>query len=413
MEGTEISGETKSIAIILVLTLIPLILSLLGLVNRANTYLFIGLFAMNFLLVGISATKALHPELPFKRVIRKIMLIIPFGLLFSLISTIITFNLKMNASTILVFLSSIILIFVAIIFAKSKNIINEINDPDEYHDDNLKRVIIALVILCIVSYIGMEVPPFSIIPLWYALCIPFIVIIPGYLFMNFIDPYNDEILFLERIGISFFISLIVTSIIGLILTQIEHMLNMRHVSMILAIVTLIIFIPAYAMRIKDMDISELFSDIRMNRLFIIITILAVIAIAVSGVLVSTGSVMNTENNSGSLYKGNTTFEVSGIYETPGDDGYYTFTNGEILNLSINIVNKENIDKIYTMKVEVTNDTANNTLSQEEISVGNGENKTINTNVTMSSGKKDIKFVLYNEDGQPYKIRHLYANVVDN
>lgn len=413
MEGTEISGETKSIAIILVLTLIPLILSLLGLVNRANTYLFIGLFAMNFLLVGISATKALHPELPFKRVIRKIMLIIPFGLLFSLISTIITFNLKMNASTILVFLSSIILIFVAIIFAKSKNIINEINDPDEYHDDNLKRVIIALVILCIVSYIGMEVPPFSIIPLWYALCIPFIVIIPGYLFMNFIDPYNDEILFLERIGISFFISLIVTSIIGLILTQIEHMLNMRHVSMILAIVTLIIFIPAYAMRIKDIDISELFSDIRMNRLFIIITILAVIAIAVSGVLVSTGSVMNTENNSGSLYKGNTTFEVSGIYETPGDDGYYTFTNGEILNLSINIVNKENIDKIYTMKVEVTNDTANNTLSQEEISVGNGENKTINTNVTMSSGKKDIKFVLYNEDGQPYKIRHLYANVVDN
>lgn len=413
MEGTEISGETKSIAIILVLTLIPLILSLLGLVNRANTYLFIGLFAMNFLLVGISATKALHPELPFKRVIRKIMLIIPFGLLFSLISTIITFNLKMNASTILVFLSSIILIFVAIIFAKSKNIINEINDPDEYHDDNLKRVIIALVILCIVSYIGMEVPPFSIIPLWYALCIPFIVIIPGYLFINFIDPYNDEILFLERIGISFFISLIVTSIIGLILTQIEHMLNMRHVSMILAIVTLIIFIPAYAMRIKDMDISELFSDIRMNRLFIIITILAVIAIAVSGVLVSTGSVMNTENNSGSLYKGNTTFEVSGIYETPGDDGYYTFTNGEILNLSINIVNKENIDKIYTMKVEVTNDTANNTLSQEEISVGNGENKTINTNVTMSSGKKDIKFVLYNEDGQPYKIRHLYANVVDN
>ena len=413
MEGTEISGETKSIAIILVLTLIPLILSLLGLVNRANTYLFIGLFAMNFLLVGISATKALHPELPFKRVIRKIMLIIPFGLLFSLISTIITFNLKMNASTILVFLSSIILIFVAIIFAKSKNIINEINDPDEYHDDNLKRVIIALVILCVVSYIGMEVPPFSIIPLWYALCIPFIVIIPGYLFMNFIDPYNDEILFLERIGISFFISLIVTSIIGLILTQIEHMLNMRHVSMILAIVTLIIFIPAYAMRIKDMDISELFSDIRMNRLFIIITILAVIAIAVSGVLVSTGSVMNTENNSGSLYKGNTTFEVSGIYETPGDDGYYTFTNGEILNLSINIVNKENIDKIYTMKVEVTNDTANNTLSQEEISVGNGENKTINTNVTMSSGKKDIKFVLYNEDGQPYKIRHLYANVVDN
>lgn len=413
MEGKEISGETKSIAILLVLTLIPLILSLLGLVNRANMYLFIGLFAMNFLLVGIAATKALHPELPFKRVIRKIMLIIPFGLLFSLISTIVTFNLKMNASTILVFLSLTILIFVAIIFAKSKNIINEINDPNEYHDDNIKRVIIALVILCIVSYIGMEVPPFSVIPLWFGLCVPFIVIIPGYLFINLIDPYNDEILFLERIGISFFISLIVTSIIGLILTQIEHMLNMRHVSLVLVIITLIIFIPAYAMRIKKIDSSELFSDIRMNKLFIIITILAVIAIAVSGVLVSTGSVMNTQNNSGTLYKGNTTFEVNGIYETPGDDGYYTFTNGEILNLSINIVNKENVDKVYTMKIEVTNDTTNNTLSQEEISVGNGESKTINTNVTMSSGRKDIKFVLYNENGQPYKIRHLYANVVDN
>ena len=412
MEGREISGETKSVGILLVLTLIPLVLSLLGLVNRANMYLFIGLFAMNFLLVGIAATKALHPELPFKRIIRKLMLIIAFGLLFSLLSTIITFYLKMNASTILVFLSLTILIFVAIIFAKSKNIINEINDPDEFHDDNIKRVIIALVILCIVSYIGMEVPPFSVIPLWFGLCVPFIVIIPGYLFLNFIDPYNDEILFLERIGISFFVSLIVTSIIGLILTQIEHMLNMRHVSMVLVILTLIVFIPAYTSRIRKIDVSEIFSDLRMNRLFIIITILAVIAISVSGVLVSTGSVMNTANNSGSLYKGNTTFEVTGIYETPGDDGYYTFTNGEILNLSIKIVNKENVDKAYTMKVEVSNDTVNNTLSEEKVTVSNGETKTINTNVTMSSGRKDIKFILYNEDGQPYKIRHLYANVKD-
>lgn len=399
--------------ILLILTLIPLVLSLLGLVNKQNSYLFIGLFALNFLLVGVVATKAINPQLSFKQVMRKIILIIPFGLLFSLISTIMTYVFKMTASTILVFLSLITLILIIIIFAKSQTAISKMNDPEKYHDQKIKLVLFALIILCIVSYVGMEVPPFSVIPLWFGLCVPFIVIIPGYLVMNFMDPYNDEIMFLERIGISFFISLIITSIIGVVLTQLESMLNMRHVSLILVIVTLILIIPAYAVRIKNIDADELFSDSRVNNLFLIITIIAILAVVASGVLVSTGSVMNTENNSGSLYQGNTTFDVTGIYETPGDDGYYTFTNGEILNLSVNIVNKENRDMVYKLKVEVVNDTVNNTLSEEEIVLTNGENRTIDTNVTMASGRKDIKFVLYNENDQPYKIRHLYVNVNDD
>lgn len=398
--------------IVLVLTLIPLVLSILGLVNRENTYLFIGLFALNFLLVGLVATKAIHPQLSFREAMRKLILIIPFGLLFSLMSTIVTFLLKMTASTILVFLSLITLILLLITFAKSKTALSKLNDPEKYHDERIKRVLIALVILCIVSYVGMEIPPFSVIPLWFGLCIPFIAIIPGYLLMNTMDPYNDEILFLERIGISFFMSLIITSIIGIILTQLEHMLNMRHVSLILVVLTLILFIPTYYMRIKNIDVDELFSDSRVNNMFLIITIIAVLAVIASGVLVSTGSVMNPENNSGSLYQGNTTFTVNGIYETPGDDGYYTFTNGEILNLSINITNKENRDMSYILKIEVVNDTANSTLSEEEIKLANGETKTIDTNVTMASGRKDIKFVLYNENNQPYKVRHLYANVND-
>ncbi len=36
--------------------------------------------------------------------------------------------------------------------------------------------------------------------------------------------------------------------------------------------------------------------------------------------------------------------------------------------------------------------------------------TIEKNITMETGKKDIRFILYDNNNNPYKIRHLYVNV---
>ncbi len=376
-----------------------------------NTYLFVGLFAVDFLIVGIAATKLKYPLLDIKEVLRKVTLIIPLGLLFSLISAGIVYYFKMTASSILLFLSLIAIILIITSGLRTQSNISKIENPKEYAEKHLKRIIYMLVIFCIISYIGMEVPPFSVIPLWFGLCIPFIMLLPGYLLLNILNPYKDAIRLGERLGISIFASLVFTSIIGLIIVQIEHMLNMRHVSLVLVVITLIILLPLYYIKVKEKNTHELFNDYRINRLFTLITVVAIIAVLASAALVTSGNW--SENSPSALFQGNTTFKVSGIHNTPDEKGYYNFTNGEVLNLTMSIVNDEHRDMEYTVKVEVTNETNNVTLQEEKVKVKNNGRKNIKTNITMTSGKKDIKFTLYDSNNQPYKIRHLYVNVNEN
>ncbi len=377
-----------------------------------NEYLFVGLFALDFLIVGIVSTMAMSPLLGFKEIIRKLSHIIPFGLIFSLLSTAIVYYRNMSASSILIVLSIIGIIILMIAYIRKQNTLDKIENPEEYTEKHIRRIIFLLAILCIISYIGMEVPPFSVIPLWYGLCIPFIALIPGYLCLNIINPYKDEFRITERIWISIFLSLVITSIIGLILAQIEHFLNMRHVSLVLVVVTLIILLPLYYIRIKEKKTFVLFSNSSVNKLFIIITVLALIAVISSGVLVVNGNINN--NNDEKLFvQGNTTFEVSGIHTTPDSEGYYNFSNEEILNLNVDIKNDEHKDMTYKLKIDIINDTSNSTFSEEEIKVNENENKTIEKNITMETGKKDIRFILYDNNNNPYKIRHLYVNVNEN
>ncbi len=393
--------------VLLILSLIPLILGLLKLVN--NQYLFIGLFALDFLIVGIVSTMAINPLLSFKDIIRKYKQVIPSGLLFALLSTAAISLLNMTASNILIFLSIIGITILIIAYLRKKASEHKIENPEEYNEKHIIRNIVLLAILCVVSYVGMEVPPFSVIPLWFGLCIPFIVLIPGYLCLNIVNPYKDEIRIMERLGVSIFASLVITSIIGLLLTQIENFLNMRHVSMVLVVITLIILLPLYYIRIKEKKSFVLFNNGTMNRIFAIITVLAIIAVITSGVLVSTGNV-NNKHEETLFLEGNTTFEVSGIHETPDEEGYYTFYTGDNLNLSIKIKNEEHRDMTYKLAIDIVNDTETNRFSEQNITVKNNKTENIETNITMTPGKKDIKFTLYDDANHPYKIRHLYINV---
>lgn len=374
--------------------------------------MFIGLFALNFLIVGIVSTITMNPLLSFKEIIRKFKYIVLFGLIFSLISTGITYFTKTSVSNTLITLSVIAIIISIIAYLRKQSTIDKIENPEEYTEKHISRILYLLVILCIVSYIGMEVPPFSVIPLWFGLCIPFIMLLPGYLFINILNPYKDEIRIMERIGISIFISLVITSIVGLTLVQIEHFLNMRHVSLVLVVITLIILLPLYYIRIKEKKTYVLFSNSTLNKIFVLITILAIIAVITSGILVSTGNINNNKENETLFVKGNTTFEVTGIHETADEKGYYNFTNEEILNLIVKITNEENKDMNYRLKIDIINDTTNETFSEENVTVKNKENKNIETNITMETGQKDIRFTLYDDNNRPYKIRHLYVNVND-
>ena len=372
--------------------------------------MFVGLFAIEFLVVGIVSTMAMNPLLSFKEIIRKIKQIIPFGLLFSFISTVIVYLTNMTASTILIFLSIISIIFSIITYLRIQSTISKIENPEEYTEKHIRRILYLLALFCVIAYIGMEIPPFSVIPLWYGLCIPFIALLPGYLCVNTLNPYKDEIRIMERVGISVFISLVITSIVGLILVQIEHFLNMRHVSLILVVVTLIILLPLYYIRIKEKKTFVLFSNSTINKLFALMTIIALIGVITSGVLVMSGNNNNNPTGENIFFQGNTSFEVKGIHETPDSNGYYNFTNGNNLNITLHIENNEHRDMNYKLKIDIINDTSNSTFLEENVLVKDNKTKDIEKNITMKTGKKDIKFTLYDDNNHPYKIRHLYVNV---
>ena len=86
-----------------------------------SEYLFVGLFALDFLIVGIVSTMAMSPLLGFKEIIRKLSHIIPFGLIFSLLSTAIVYYRNMSASSILIVLSIIGIIILMIAYIRKQN----------------------------------------------------------------------------------------------------------------------------------------------------------------------------------------------------------------------------------------------------------------------------------------------------
>ncbi len=67
---------------------------------------------------------------------------------------------------------------------------------------------------------------------------------------------------------------------------------------------------------------------------------------------------------------------------------------------------------YKLKIEIINDTTNEVINKQNIDIKNNKNKQVKQNLTMTTGKKDIRFTLYDDQNKPYKIRHLYVNVND-
>lgn len=378
-----------------------------------NMYLFIILFAVEFIIIGYSCTKTLYPLATFKQLAYKVIHHLTFGITFSLVTALIsnyflkkiTFIPLETTNMFLILLSIISIIVVVIARTRVKKAqANEDLNIDKYVDKSVAESTYALVIFCIIAFVGINVPPFSVIPLWFGLCAPFFVIIPGYLITNTLFPRKGEIALQERLGIAIFVSLILMSIIGFTYAQVCHSLNMRIVTLIMLFMVLIILIPAYILKTRNIEVKKRFSNPTIDKLFIIMAIIALIAVISSGIYV------NAETITNNVQQGNTTFEIEGITQSPSSDGYYEFEDGEELTLNISLTNQENADVNYKISVQTHNDSANKEISTLNETVKNGQKVDIPYNLTMTSGKKDITFTLYKDDGEAYKIKHLYVNI---
>ncbi|PWL08958.1 DUF1616 domain-containing protein [Methanosphaera cuniculi] len=397
-EESNISKQpSKYMTVISLIALLPLIILLI--LNNIPQYIIIPLFTLEFLLIGITATCLIYPLLTFRQIIRKALLIIAFGIIFSLISLITTiYLLKTRIVNIALVISTMTIVLSALAVYRQDRAIRQAHGETL---DIIQRSIYTIIILSIISIVGIFIPPFNKLPLWAGLCLPFVVFLPGYYVINSIIPQMDELTFLERAVCAIIISTTLTSIIGIIIMQVEGTLNTIHLTLAIIILTIIILIY-YVSKIKKVDDDNRFYYKKANTALIIVTIIALFGVIISGVYVQ-DQIIN---------QGNTTFEVNGINKTAGDNGYVNFTSDEEVKITLNLTNHQYENKNYTVQVQIINDTTNRTFAQENITIKDGESKIIPVDLTMSAGQKDIQFILY-ENNKPYIIRHLYANVTDN
>lgn len=394
----------KIISALLIITLIPLIYTLI--VPITDMYLFIGLFTIEFIIIGLVSTIILYPSASLTQITKKPIQIIVLGIAFSLVAALITkkiLNPTLNNLIIVVSVINIILIILSIIRQKRAKENKDIEINKRIEKYSIAESTYAILIYCLICYVGMNVPPFSIIPLWFGLCIPFIAFLPGYLIINTLLPKQHDLEVIERLGIALFLSLVIMSIFGLIYNSFYHVINMRHVALYLDLLT-VILVLIYIFRTKNIEINKRFKDDKIDKAFIIISIVSLVIVILSGIYI------NADAMTQPTQQGNTTFTINGISSSADEEGYYHFESGEELSLNMSITNKENQDVNYIITIQTQNDTGTNEVSNITQEVKDGETVEIPTNLTMTSGKKDIVFTLYKDQSQAYKIRHLYVDV---
>ena len=377
-------------------------------------YLFVLSFVVEFIILGFTSTQIVYPLLSIKQIIKKPAYILAFSLVVSLIGILLCrYTIGLSIPKLIAFLACLSIIFI---------IISALNKYNQYNQENPKSLpdyinrttpisTYAIIIYCIISLIGMVVPPFSILPLWQALCIPLVIIIPGHLIVTSLLRRHKDLEILERMVVASFTSLVITSLIGIMVLLTENVMDMKHVSIILVFLTLLILLPIYILRTRPISLKERFKYPLMDNFLIAIAIISLIIVIASGVYINTTNLADTVDNTPTVDvpTGNTTFDVNGNVGSAGEDGNFTFDNGQKLSLNVSIENLENKDTNYTLTVSIQNETVNNTIEEFNVTLADKEKEIIPVNLTMTTGQKDIVFTLYKE-GQAYKILHLYSKV---
>lgn len=369
-----------------------------------NIFAFLISFTVEFIIIGLASTKILYPSDNIQEITKKPIQIITLAIFLSLVAILLTkYTIGASTRNYIILLSVICIIISLLTNVKHSKTINfsENKIVQKYFSRGTHESVYAIAAYCLISFVGINVPPFSVIPLWFGLCVPFFFFIPGYLLINSIIPKKDEIELPERLGISVFLSLILMSIVGFAYTQIKHGLNMRIVTLIILFITFFILIPLYLIKSRKIPLNLRFNHPLIEKLLILMAIISLILVIMSGIYINTQSLTTTP--------GNTTFHIEGITASNNSDGYYSFDNGEQVQLNMSLTNKENEDVNYKIIIESKNESTTNEVDNISQSLKNGESIKIPINITMTPGKKDITFTLYKND-KAYKIRHLYVNV---
>lgn len=275
---------------------------------------------------------------------------------------------------------------------------------------DLKLIIVYLLF----TVIFLTVPPLDKTIIRTVLGIPLVLFIPGYVLIAALFPRKDDLDGIERIALSFGLSIAVVPLLGLGLNFTPWGIRFGPIIATLVLFTLSLLITAHFRRLELLpeerfevplkaSLLSLKEELRrpQNKIDKILTLVLILSIIAS--LFTLVYVVVTPKQGEKF----TEFYILG---TQGKAADYPreVSPGKPINLIVGVVNHEYSDMNYTLLVQVKNDT----FLKRKILLSHNETweQPVNFTINRTGSSLKLEFLLYREDQEfPYRETHLWIN----
>ncbi len=277
--------------------------------------------------------------------------------------------------------------------------------------------LMVVLVLSMLTIFFVLVPPFETTAFRTILGLPVVLFLPGYALIAALFPRKNDLDAIERIALSFGLSIAVVPLIGLVLNFTPW--GIRLVPIIISL-TLFIFIMVFIAHSRRLQIKEdekfdvhfkkTYDSIKAeiftkpeNRTDKILTVLLLISIILAIFMVVYVIVTPKQ---GEKF---TEFYLLG----PGGkaEGYPTdLIAGKTGSVIVGVVNHEYATMNYTLRVKIKEEL----LNEQQIQVEHNQTweKTVNFTPVSQGSSLKLEFLLYKENNFtiPYRDTHLWVNV---
>jgi uncharacterized membrane protein len=274
--------------------------------------------------------------------------------------------------------------------------------------------IVAMIIILTALFVLL--PPLNTSPVRTILGIPMVLFLPGYALIAALFPRKNDLDGIERLALSFGLSIAVVPLIGLGLNFTPFGIRLVPILVSISVFTLAMLLIAYLRRSKmseeegfEVQFSYLYSSLK-SEIFSskkgvdrILTIILILSIAASIIMLIYVIVTPKQ---GEKF---TEFYILG--DNGKADSYPTrLEAGNTSSVIVGITNQEYVLTNYTLNISLDNDTLN-TMQVRLMHNSTWEEKVLFTPEKTGDNLK-LEFLLYKEDNitAPYRDLHLWVNV---
>ena len=274
--------------------------------------------------------------------------------------------------------------------------------------------IVAMIIILTALFVLL--PPLNTSPVRTILGIPMVLFVPGYALIAALFPRKNDLDGIERLALSFGLSIAVVPLIGLGLNFTPFGIRLVPIIVSLSVFTLAMLLIAYLRRSKlseeerfEVPFSNMYSSLKsdifsskqgIDRILTIILILSILASIITLIYVI------VTPKQGEKY---TEFYILG--DNGKAQGYPTLMEaGKTSSVIVGITNQEYVLTNYTLNISLENDTLN-TMQVQLMHNSTWEEKVLFTPEKTGDNLK-LEFLLYKENNftAPYRDLHLWVNV---